>query len=227
MDLSNTKVVFFDVHETLIHIKLSPPEIFHALCDEVGADVSLAAIQERYPNPETLEVRREAHGNDTEFWRDFNASLVADLGLADPNEALSQFITDGFLRDQWWATYHDAKPALVKLKAKGYKLAVIANAREVLLGRLKQVKLIDFFDSITYSHEVGVAKPDPKIFKTALERVGATPREAVHIGDRMREDVEGANTVGITSVLLDRENEHVEFDGLRVQNLDEFVKIFE
>ena len=225
MDPSKIRVIFFDVHETLIHIAYSPPEIFHALCEEVGVEVSLTAVLEKYPVPEELERRREAHGNDIDFWIAFNNSLVAELGLSDPSGSLAQFITEGFTRHAWWKPYAEAESVLKELKSMGFKIAVIANARDLVLGRLDQVGLTHLFDSITFSDEVGVPKPDPLIFRTALERVGVQPQEAIHIGDRMKEDVEGATAAGINAVLLDRKNDFPEFEGLKVEDLRGLLEI--
>jgi putative hydrolase of the HAD superfamily len=59
------------------------------------------------------------------------------------------------------------------------------------------------FDLALASGEVGVRKPEPGIFTTALERIGATPGEALYVGDNYWADVVGALRAGVTPVLLD------------------------
>ena len=69
---------------------------------------------------------------------------------------------------------------------------------------LHSLGLASHFEEITYSAAVGVAKPNPLIFRYALERLGVEPAVAVHIGDSAKEDVEGALAAGVDAVLLQR-----------------------
>lgn len=62
---------------------------------------------------------------------------------------------------------------------------------------LDRLGVIDRFDAITTSEEVGRTKPDPAMFETALERAGVDPEHAVMIGDRYSHDMEGAAKLGI------------------------------
>ena len=52
-----------------------------------------------------------------------------------------------------------------------------------------------------FSSEVGVRKPDPRIFRVMLERLGVEPAEGVFVGDRVLDDIGGANGVGMRAVL--------------------------
>ena len=62
-----------------------------------------------------------------------------------------------------------------------------------------------FFDSVTISSLAGSAKPAPQIFQHALDQHVVGPEEAVHVGDDLREDFEGATNAGLSGVLLDRD----------------------
>jgi putative hydrolase of the HAD superfamily len=218
---SKIRVVFFDVHDTLIYINQTPPEIFSTLCQEAEVKVDLNFLRDLYPSSEELERRREAFGNDDGFWTDFNARLLNRLAISDPDQRLVKKLVEGFKEVRWWASYPDAKPTLMALKEAGYRLGVIANARHLLLGRLDHTGLTPFFDTLTYSEEVGASKPNKVIFETALQRAGCQPQEAIHIGDRLIEDVEGARNAGIKPILLDRKNEHPHVACARLQTLRE------
>ena len=61
--------------------------------------------------------------------------------------------------------------------------------------------------SLTISGEVGVRKPNAKIFKVACERAGVLPKEAMLIGDSIENDIVGANQAGMTSVFIDRNSD--------------------
>jgi putative hydrolase of the HAD superfamily len=60
------------------------------------------------------------------------------------------------------------------------------------------------FDTVTIASLAKAAKPAPKIFEIALEKHAVDPGEAMHVGDSVRDDVEGATKAGLTGVLLDR-----------------------
>ena len=64
--------------------------------------------------------------------------------------------------------------------------------------------LIDLVDDVVTSAATGAAKPDPAIFRRALELAGAEPAEAVHVGDSLDKDIEGARAVGIRAIFIAR-----------------------
>ena len=100
--------------------------------------------------------------------------------------------------------YPDAVPTLRELKRRGYKLGVIANQNYGTEMRLKNWNLLRFFEVIAASAELGMAKPDPAIFEWALKKADCSPQNAVMVGDRMDNDMEPANRLGMHSVRLKR-----------------------
>jgi putative hydrolase of the HAD superfamily len=94
-------------------------------------------------------------------------------------------------------------PALEALRAAGLKLAVVSNSEGTLAALLDRMDFTRHFDTIVDSWVLGVTKPAPAIFHTALERVGARPAEAVMVGDSLKADVAGAQAVGIAAALID------------------------
>jgi len=69
---------------------------------------------------------------------------------------------------------------------------------------MRGLGIADSFDTVTISSLAQAAKPSPKIFRIALEKHAIDPEEALHVGDSLREDVEGATKAGLQAVLLDR-----------------------
>jgi FMN phosphatase YigB (HAD superfamily) len=65
---------------------------------------------------------------------------------------------------------------------------------------LRQQGLAELLDAVVYSADVGVRKPDPKPFMTALARLGARPPNAVHVGDSLAVDMAGAAAAGIAGI---------------------------
>lgn len=102
----------------------------------------------------------------------------------------------------------DAREVLRKLKIRGFKLAVVGNVifwpgyiNRVILGRLG---LSEFFDLQVYADEVHALKPNPRIFRIALEGLAASPDSSAHVGDSLSEDFAGALAAGMAAVLVDR-----------------------
>jgi len=89
-----------------------------------------------------------------------------------------------------------AVEALSGLRARGLELAVVSNWDVGLAEHLGRIGVASFFSAIVTSAEAGAAKPDPAVFRLALERLGVQPGRALHIGDEP-EDEEGAQAAGM------------------------------
>lgn len=98
----------------------------------------------------------------------------------------------------------DARPALDELRDAGVRLAVVSNWDCSLPQVLAGLGVADRFDAVSVSAVVGAAKPDARIFRHALDRLGVAPGEALHCGDRARYDCAGARAAGLRAVLVDR-----------------------
>lgn len=98
--------------------------------------------------------------------------------------------------------YADAYSILRSLKESGFRLGIVSDqpAGPDCRAMLDYWRLTPFFDAISLSCEVGCAKPDPRIFRFALETLGALPEEAVMVGDVLLADVAGAFSVGMKAI---------------------------
>jgi len=100
--------------------------------------------------------------------------------------------------------YEDTLPVLRLLREHGLKIGLISNTlwpASMHNRDLERYGLIDFFDAITYSSEVAHTKPHPEIFLHTLCRLGVRPDEAAFIGDRLFDDISGAQRVGMKGIL--------------------------
>ena len=107
----------------------------------------------------------------------------------------------------------DARHGAVK------RLAVVSNAGGQVEADLDQCGLPRWGETVVDSQLVGVAKPDPRIFHVALERLGAGPGEAVYVGDVPASDGEGARAAGIPRVLIEPFGVHGDVDVTRISRL--------
>lgn len=99
-----------------------------------------------------------------------------------------------------------ADQVLHELKRRGYPLALIADGPvETFRNALGQYGLYNLFDAYAISGEVGVDKPDPRMFLAVLEQLHVAPEEyqrVIMVGNYLARDIKGANQVGLISVWL-------------------------
>ncbi len=100
--------------------------------------------------------------------------------------------------------YPEVAATLRGLREDGATLVVVSNWDVSLHDALADTGLDALVDGALSSAEVGAAKPDPLIFRRALELAGARPEEALHVGDSVEHDVAGARAAGIEPVLVVR-----------------------
>jgi putative hydrolase of the HAD superfamily len=107
------------------------------------------------------------------------------------------------VRNLWSRVGDGVEPALKRLRAAGIKLAVVSNSEGTVQSMLTDVGLDGYFDAIVDSWVVGVAKPDPRIFRLALDAIATAADDAVMVGDTITTDIVGAAAAGIRAVLID------------------------
>jgi putative hydrolase of the HAD superfamily len=109
----------------------------------------------------------------------------------------------------YWDLYPETLSVLKRLKEQGVELGVISNFDSRLFTILRGLGLAELFDTVTISTLSHVAKPSSRIFHLALEKHAVDPDEAIHVGDSVRDDLEGARRAGLHAALIDREEEHI------------------
>lgn len=126
-------------------------------------------------------------------------------------------------RNLWELVPDDVRPALDALRARGLRLTVVSNANGTLCAHMERLGLASCFDCVLDSSDLGVEKPDPRLFEIALERSHASRDTTIHVGDLYHVDVLGARAAGLRSVLLDTANLYPDADCPRIRSLDELV----
>lgn len=209
------KIVLFDAVGTLFGVRDTVGEVYQKFASEWGVDVSPVAVNQSFFDsfkaapPMAFPGTESAKILDLEFewWCRVAAETYKKLGVLEQFSDFRGFfgeLYDYFATDAPWLVYPDVKPALTKWRESGIKLAVLSNFDSRLYQVLTALRLADFFSDITISTEVGAAKPDRKIFTTALQKCNFTIERAVHIGDSLIADYEGAINAGIEAFWLNR-----------------------
>lgn len=111
----------------------------------------------------------------------------------------------GLPKQKWYfedeVLYKETESCLEQLSKK-YKIGVIANQELGTDERLKQHGILKYIDLVIASAEEGVAKPDPRIFKIALEQSGCKAENAMMIGDRIDNDIIPAKKMGMKTIWI-------------------------
>jgi putative hydrolase of the HAD superfamily len=135
-----------------------------------------------------------------EVW---NRALV-EHGVRDL--ALSEELMDSFMveRRRHHTPFPEAEVVLRDLPA-GYRLAVVTNGpSELQREKLTLSGLAPYFEAVVISGELGIGKPDPRIFQRALNELQAAADKAVMVGDSLERDIAGAQQTGISTIWVDR-----------------------
>jgi HAD superfamily hydrolase (TIGR01549 family) len=154
--------------------------------------------------------------------------LLIQLPPADFN-ALADYFDRSLLEADPGPTLIDGAAETVRRLVQHYRLGVISDSGlstgNTLRYFLKRDGILTCFTCTTFSDEVGVSKPHPRIFQLTLDRLGAQPHEAVHIGDLIHSDIAGAKAIGMAAVRMaanyDDTNRSVEPDAV-VKSYAEF-----
>ena len=153
------------------------------------------------------------------FWTGFYRQVLAGLGHEEGME-LAEALFAAFSDPAGYRLFDDVRPALDELAGWGVKLGVVSNFEPWLEDVLALQGIDHLFAAVAISGKLGVAKPDPEIFRWAIREAGADPGATVHVGDQPVNDVDAARAVGITPVLIDRFARYPEPNGShRVESL--------
>ncbi len=127
------------------------------------------------------------------------------------------------VENTWDAVPDEVVPVLTRLRAAGLRIVVVSNTNGTIRRMFERVGLASRVDLIVDSHEEGVEKPDPRLFRIAMERSGATAEATIHCGDLYEVDVVGARSAGLAAVLLDAAGLYPSADVPRVATLTEYA----
>jgi putative hydrolase of the HAD superfamily len=201
-----TRAVLFDALGTLLELVPPWPRLRQTLAQRHGVEVSEDEAKRAMLAEMAYYRAHHQEGSDPEalaaLRRRCAEVLRAELPAAATIElnALTEALVDSLRFDP----YPDAAPALAELREAGMLIAVVSNWDCSLPRVLADVGLGGGVEAVVVSAEVGVAKPDPRIFEIALEQLGRRVGEAVAVGDSPETDVAGAQAAGIRAILLDR-----------------------
>jgi len=203
VDMCEIKAVTFDVGGTLAEGRLKE-RMYQSLAVEhlgrLGFEVTLTDY--RRATGKALEElsRVRAEGLEMRFG-DFCSTILQNLRIAH-DEKLLEVMRSLYLKCFPQRERAGARKVLAGLSPK-YLLGAISNSMSLAPRRfLEESGMAREFKSIVIPGEIGYRKPHPRIFERALEELGVRPSEAIHVGNSIEEDIVGASSVGMYSILV-------------------------
>ncbi len=224
--------IFFDFGGTLARV---PPTIDRPW--KVWAEVSRGfdlQLSETLVQHALEAVNEELEGQiyryldrTPEFWKLYDGRVMDRLRIREHRNEIGQALEATFADPSNIQLFPETLPVLEHLRSRGFHLGLISNHNDALLKVLEYHGLDKLLETVTYSQEVGVEKPDPKVFTKALERAHCAPSDALHVGDSIDADVEGARRSGLQAVWLNRDGRPGSVDSLTIRTLEELPHVLE
>ncbi len=143
------------------------------------------------------------------FWTQFTERLFRRLqvgGGASPPAAQHADAVRQLLGPSSLALYEDVLPTLEWIQGSGLRKGIVSNWQRGLSHFLRELGILDYFDFVVVSAEVGFQKPDVQMFEIAAQRMGLPPGEILHVGDNPLQDVAAATECGFQALHLVRED---------------------
>lgn len=207
------KAVLLDAAGTLIRPSEPVGETYTAVAGRFGAklepDKLMRAFGEVFGQMPDLAFQwgtmDELRRLERDWWRTLVRRVVARSGAGiDDFDGFFETLYEHYARGSAWECFPEVPAVLEALRVRDCALAVVSNFDSRLPGILRELGIHGLMDAVVYSSEAGSAKPDPAIFRRALDELGVTPEKTIHVGDNAKADVGGAVSAGLTGLLIQR-----------------------
>jgi len=230
------RVVFFDAAETLFHVNGSVADIYLRHAVTFGYQPkqdSISLITEAFRRafhdapPPVFAPTDPAQIKQSErlWWFDVVHNVFYRVGMFERFDEFFDHVYEVFADPRSWKLFPEVPPVLGALRRAGLELGIVSNFDSRLFGVLRGLGIAELFDTVTISSLAHAAKPSPKIFELALEQHAVEAGEAMHVGDSLRDDVEGAKKAGLSPVLIDRQGKHATPGILTIHTLDDLIPL--
>jgi putative hydrolase of the HAD superfamily len=211
------RALFFDAGNTLLF-----PDTELTLASLIARGIRPTEDQLRISEKAVRDYRDHHTGNSNpnhSYWNVYFDQLFLTLGLPADPLLQQELIASSHRSTNWRRILPDTRSILLALKQQ-YRLAVISNSDGGIQEAISAAGIADCFECIIDSAHVGVEKPDPTIFRAALNTMQVQPSESLYIGDYAI-DVLGARSVGMRAILIDPFGVYDHQDCSRISSLSE------
>jgi HAD superfamily hydrolase (TIGR01509 family) len=200
--VKHVRAVIFDAGGTLIHLD------GERVCRAAGVPFDHAGFRQAESGAvdavRALLLERP-ESSDSERIPLFLDTLLTGLGIADPaarRSSAGAVAAEHRSANLWSRRADGAIETLEALRGRGYRTAVVSNADGRVRGLLETAGITSHVEFVVDSGEVGIEKPDPRIFLEATGRLGLPPSVCAYVGDIYEIDVIGARRAGLDPILI-------------------------
>lgn len=204
------RAVLLDAHGTLLDLQPPAPALRRLMAERFGIEISQAAAEQAIA-AEIAYYRAHLHeGRDARSVDQLRGRCSGVLRQALAAESRLEEIgadelTQTLLAALQFRPFLEVAEVLAELRARSLRLVVASNWDASLAQTLRTLGLLRHLDGVVTSAQCGAPKPEPAVFRHALQLAGVSPHEAVHVGDSWEEDVVGATRAQIHPVLIARQ----------------------
>lgn len=230
MNLADVDTVFLDAGGVLLQPRKT--RVTAALA-EVGVEIDCGRLTEAHYRGMAAIDRALS---EPEVFGDYHDAYIDHLGL----EAVDRLLALDVLRPLyapgsllWDEPLDGVVDGLRDLAGRGLTMVVVSNADGSVADMLDSAGVLQVgpgpgvgIAAIVDSGIIGITKPDPRIFRHALDLVGAEPDRTIHVGDAYEFDVMGARAAGIRPVLVDPFDLHPHADCVRVNGIADLAYLW-
>jgi putative hydrolase of the HAD superfamily len=221
------KIIFFDAGGTILEPYPTFAEAFTRICRTHGYQVAPRDVQSVYHTVGMAELSREtgiinassSAASSQIFWSRLYEMFLEALGIVD--DSLRDDLLATFSDKATYKLFPEVLESFEQLRGAGYRLGLISNFEGWLEEVLVEQKAGEIFEVKVISGIEGIEKPDPYLYRLAMERAGTDPEECVHVGDSIANDLEPATAVGMKAVMIDRSESFPDTTWPRITSLTE------
>lgn len=204
MALKDVRAVIFDLDDTITDFLSAADAAFMAAFSDIAEEhgVDVGELHARYMElfEEFYTLHLEGHVNLEEF-RVYRFSRAFELvGLPVDGSFLDLTVDFQFYYDHELKTFPGVCDVLRELD-RVFPLGLITNGpTDAQWRKINKFRLSEIFEVILVSGQLGISKPDPRIFDVALEGLRVAPEEAIMVGNSLEHDYQGAMNAGVRFV---------------------------
>lgn len=207
------RAVLLDAVGTLMRPYPTVGGVYSRAAASCGVDCRPGVLQREFRQAYRDLLPRRFHGDtfgtsetrERNWWRAAVKRAFERAGCTPVPAAVVEACFEAFASGRTWRLYADVPPLLDELKRRGVKLGIVSNFDSRLRGVVGDLGLDRYGFSLTISSETRFAKPSPRIYRAALESLGAAPGETLFVGDRREQDYDGPRRAGLHALWLVRD----------------------
>ena len=227
------KAVFFDLYQTLVRYQPSQEELEARALKHYGIDTTAEALhhpilvaneyiyQQIAKRPLSQRSREEVMA----LYMEYQQVVLKEAGISADEKVVMGLLGMMQQAKMDLVLFDDVTEALGELKKRNLTLGLISNIERDMSVTLEKLGLTSRLDIIVTSQDAGATKPQPEIFRYALEKAGVPAGESIYVGDQYQVDVIGSSGARMRGILLDRDGYYKEkLDCLKIRSLKELIE---